>query len=243
MITHNAHPVNQSAWGSRLLSRADRWLRRIFAVRGIPQDDGGRTPLSSFLLPLPLLFLYGGIMGSWGMWGADSISANQWMQVLYSAIKVPLLLSLMFFLSIPFLFVLYALAGLAQDFRRVITLLAETQSAFAAALLGFAPFTLLWYGSSANYVHAILFNGLLFGLAAAVRHVVFRRRVGEMELRHHRHRLLLRLWFLLSAFVGVQAGWILRPFVGTPGMVPEFIREDSWGNAYVEVAMMIVNAL
>ena len=34
-------------------------------------------------------------------------------------------------------------------------------------------------------------------------------------------------------------GWILRPFVGTPGMPPEFFRAGSWTNAYLVVGRLL----
>jgi hypothetical protein len=37
--------------------------------------------------------------------------------------------------------------------------------------------------------------------------------------------------------------WVLRPFVGDPNQPTHFFREGAWGNAYVEVARMIVGVL
>lgn len=221
---------------------AERYLRRVFApLPPVPENRGGLV--RAWLRHVPLLMLYGGLMGSWGMWDAGSMSGGGWLQVLFSAIKVPLLLGGTFFLSLPCFFVLYALAGLAPEFRRVVFVLAGTQEAFAAVLLSLVPFTLLWYGSTTDYTDAVLFNGMIFGIAAAARQIMFRRACGEILMRHYRHRLLLRLWFLVYAFLGVQASWLLRPFIGMPGMKPEFIRSEGWSNAYVEIAAMIMNAL
>jgi hypothetical protein len=40
-----------------------------------------------------------------------------------------------------------------------------------------------------------------------------------------RGRLVLRTWILIYAVVGAQMGWILRPFVGHPGLPFEWFRE------------------
>ena len=48
---------------------------------------------------------------------------------------------------------------------------------------------------------------------------------------------VLRL--LVFAFVGIQMGWVLRPFIGHPRGRTTFFREGAWGNAYVEVAKMV----
>ena len=57
--------------------------------------------------------------------------------------------------------------------------------------------------------------------------------------RRRAHLRLFRIWLILYAFVGIQMGWVLRPFVGAPGQPVQFFREDSWGNAYVVVARLV----
>ena len=57
-----------------------------------------------------------------------------------------------------------------------------------------------------------------------------------------RHRVMLALWVVLYAFVGIQMGWTLRPFVGTPGIPVTFFREGPFTNAYVEVAKLVVGS-
>jgi hypothetical protein len=52
-------------------------------------------------------------------------------------------------------------------------------------------------------------------------------------------RSVFRLWLVVFALVGSQMGWILRPFVGNPGVPVQFFREDSFTNAYVAVVEMI----
>lgn len=48
---------------------------------------------------------------------------------------------------------------------------------------------------------------------------------------------------LVYTFVGIQMGWILRPFVGDPSRPVAFFREDTWGNAYVILAQIVRNLL
>jgi hypothetical protein len=50
---------------------------------------------------------------------------------------------------------------------------------------------------------------------------------------------MLRAWLVLYAFVGIQMGWVLRPFIGDPFGPVEFFRRGAWDNAYVIVARMI----
>jgi hypothetical protein len=55
--------------------------------------------------------------------------------------------------------------------------------------------------------------------------------------------MLLRAWLIVFAFVGIQMGWVLRPFIGHPRGPTTFFREGAWGKAYVEVAGMIRDVL
>jgi hypothetical protein len=42
---------------------------------------------------------------------------------------------------------------------------------------------------------------------------------------------------IVYAFVGIQMGWVLRPFIGSPTTPVQFFREESWDNGY----MVVVN--
>ncbi len=49
---------------------------------------------------------------------------------------------------------------------------------------------------------------------------------------------------LLFAVVGAQSGWVLRPFVGSPGSPPTLFRPGAWGgNVYVAVADSVWRAV
>ena len=54
---------------------------------------------------------------------------------------------------------------------------------------------------------------------------------------------MLGTWLVIYIFVGIQMAWILRPFVGDPGVPIEFFRRESWGNAYLVVARLIYEAV
>ena len=63
-----------------------------------------------------------------------------------------------------------------------------------------------------------------------------RNSIRRLVARSARHRTMFRLWLVIYAFVGIQMGWVLRPFVGHPAAPVQFFRSGMWGNAYVEVA-------
>ena len=51
---------------------------------------------------------------------------------------------------------------------------------------------------------------------------------------------MLWLWMLLYAFVGIQMGWMLRPFIGSPALAVTFFRPEPFSNAYEFVLRLIV---
>jgi hypothetical protein len=211
-------------------------IREFFsAADGILRDRSeaaaARHWLSALLFVVVFGSCYGALMGTFGGIGGDRL-----LQVLYSALKVPLLLLFTFVVALPSFFVLNTLFGLRSDFPAVLTALVSTQAGLTIVLLSFSPYTLFWYASSADYNAAILFNALIFGLAAFTGQWLLRRRYRVLIAANPRHRTLLRFWLILYAFVGIQSAWVLRPFIGNPGMRVQFFREEAWGNAYVEVA-------
>jgi hypothetical protein len=177
---------------------------------------------------------YGAVMGSFG-----GVIGERFLQVVYSAVKVPLLLLGTFMLSLPSFFVVNTLFGLRSDFSHSLRALLATQAGLTIILSSFAPFTILWYVSSSNYRGAILFNTLMFGCASFTAQWLLRRFYEPLIRRNRRHRLLLRTWLVIYAFVGIQMAWVLRPFIGYPDAPTQFFRQDAWGNAYVRLANIL----
>jgi hypothetical protein len=204
-----------------LLRRADDVLR-------------GRPSARSWPLLVVCGLLYGGVMGSF---------AGRAGQVVFSAVKVPMLLLATLGLSLPSFFVLNTLLGVRADFTEARRGIVASQAGLTVVLVALAPLTAFWYASSADYDAAILFNGLMFAVASVAAQVLLGRAYRPLIARNPRHRWLLRTWLVLYALVGIQMGWILRPFVGSPIMPLQFFRTGEWENAYVVVARLILKTL
>ena len=185
------------------------------------------------LLAFVILFgvFYGAVMGAFG-----GVAGQRALQPLYSGIKVPLLLLVTFGLSLPSFFVLNTILGVRADFPHVLRGLIATQAALTIVLAALAPVTAFWYASSADYESALVFNAFVFFAASVSAQFLLRRWYRPLVARNPRHRTLLRAWLVIYAFVGIQMGWTLRPFVGHPQGETRFFREEAWGNAYVHVA-------
>lgn len=195
------------------------------------------------LLILIFGMTYGAIMGTFGCLTFDGWFSERRWQVVYSAVKVPLLLSVTFAICLPSFFVVNTLLGLREDFRRAISALIAGQAAIAIILVSLAPLTALWYASSDDYHQAILFNTMVFGIASLTGQLVLRRNYQSLIMRDARHRKLLYVWIVSYAFVGVQMGWILRPFIGSQEAAVQFLRPEAWDNAYVYVLRILWQAI
>jgi hypothetical protein len=172
---------------------------------------------------------YGLVMGSFGGRG---------LQALYSAVKVPLLLAATVGLSLPSFFILNTLRGLRADFAQAVRAVVASQAGLTVVLASLAPVTAFWYASTTDYHGSILFNGVMFGVASLAAQGPLRRAYRPLVERDPRHKALVRFWVVLYAFVGVQMGWVLRPFIGDPVGPVQFFRPGAWDNAYVIVARM-----
>jgi hypothetical protein len=194
----------------------------------------GRPGARSWQIVLGCGLAYGGVMGAF-----DARLG----QVAFSAIKVPLLLTATLLLSLPSYFVLNTLLGVRSDFEEAWRAVIASQAGLTIILLSLAPLTAFWYASSSNYRAAIFFNALMFAVASLGAQVMLRRAYRPLIERDPKHRWLLRIWLVLYAIVGIQMGWNLRPFIGSPDQPVRFFREGAWENAYVIVARLLWEAL
>jgi hypothetical protein len=217
---------------------ADEVLRGETASVRLQRANGWPDLGALALMIVGFGIFYGSVMGTYGGVGGD----RAW-QVLYSAVKVPFLLFVTFTLSLPSFFVINTLLGLRDDFPRVLRALMATQAGLTVILSALAPFTAFWYASGSGYYPAILFNGLMFAVASFSAQWMLRRDYRPLIHSNPKHRWMLRAWIVIYVFVGIQMGWVLRPFIGNPDAAVEFFREGSWSNAYEVVIQMIWEVL
>lgn len=203
--------------------------------------DRPRLSLVKLLLCLCAFGLfYGGVMGLFRLLEGE----EAWLlQVVYSAVKVPLLLVITFLITLPSFFVLNTLLGLRNDFGTVIRAHIATQASLAIILASLAPFTIFWYASSGNYQAALMFNAAMFAIASFAAQAQLRAYYRPLVKSNSKHTWMLRAWICIYAVIGIQMGWLLRPFIGSPGSEVQFLRPEAWDNAFVLVARMFWNLL
>ena len=157
--------------------------------------------------------------------------------MLFGAIKVPMLFGITMLLAVPSFYVVSALRGVSNDFPKVFALLLDYQLLVALLLAALAPITALVNATTpvSGYLAVQFWNSFAFLLAASIAQLKFAAQARQLVARDSRHRLLLRMWSVLYAFIGIQMAWTLRPFIGQPGQAISFFRPGKLDNAYVEI--------
>lgn len=166
-------------------------------------------------------------------------SPQRLLGVVYSAAKVPLLILVSAMLTLPGFFVINTVLRLRDDWPVVLRAILRGQAAMGLALAALSPLTVLAYASELSYRGALLWNGGMFALSTLSAQAVMRRAYAPLIAADRRHRAMLVLWTGLYAFVGIQMGWTLRPFVGAPGAAPTFLRAEPLSNAYLVVLRLL----
>lgn len=205
-----------------------------FLRRGGLRAEG--SPLSSWRFGAVLLLCsggYGAVMASY-----DGFAGDRWLMVLYGALKVPLLFGATLALAVPAFYTLNLLTGLGSDFPQVRRALLDYQLSVSLQLASLAPVTVVMNLTVASYSLLQVWSAVVFGIAAWHARQSLVKRYRKLEAARPVHRRLRHLWFVLYAFVGVQMGWTLRPFLGSADLPAQFFRDDI-GNAYVRVAKLV----
>lgn len=220
------------------LAQADDILRRAPWTTQTHEAPGTLLRLATNLAGFA--FFYGAVMGTFRLLAGQ----EEWLkQILFSAFKVPILLSGSFLVGLPSFFVLSTLLGLRKDFGQSLRAIVAAQAGLAIVLAALAPLTLLFYVSSASYGNALLFNGVMFAVASLGAQYLLRGYYRPLIARNPRHRKLLISWGCIYVAVAIQLAWLLRPFVGAPGAPVAFLRPEAWDNAYVVVARLVLRAM
>ena len=178
--------------------------------------------------------MYGAAMG---LWGANPI------QAFYAAIKVPLLLLVSTAICLPSIYALNAVLGLRDDFGGVVRGILASQATIGVALASLSPIIWTAYASTPSYDMAKLANGAMFAVASIAGQTMLAAHYRVLILKDRRHWFGLAAWLSLYVFVAVQMAWVLRPYIGAPGLPTVFFRSSAWSNAYVEVAWTVWRAL
>lgn len=195
--------------------------------------------IGAFVRYLAIILIGSGVYGfTLGIWRAP-------LQSFYTAIKFPLLIFLTCAGNAVVNGMLAQILGSGLSFKQ--TSLAILMSFAIAAIIlgGLSPITLfIWYNASPlssgsavmghsimllTHVSAIAFAGIM-----ANRRLfnLLRKMSGSVSTA----RAVLLSWLAGNLFLGAQLAWNLRPFIGSPTLAVQFLRDDPLrGNFYEAV--------
>jgi hypothetical protein len=183
------------------------------------------------------------ILGA-GMYGAAMGWWRDPLQALFTAIKFPLIILLTCTANAMLNAMLAPLLGLNIPFRQSFLAIVMSFTIASAILGSFAPLVafIIWnsppmtlnqWESNGPYAF-ILFTFVVViafaGITANLRLLQLLRHLGG---RRNVAFLVMFAWLVGNLFFGTQLSWILRPFIGAPGLPVQFLRRDAFkGNFY-----------
>jgi len=187
--------------------------------------------INSNVAVIVLSAVYGAIMGLYA--GG--------LQILYDAIKIPILLLISLYITVPSFYVLTSLLGGRRSLSQVVVLLLSGLTAMSTILLALIPVNLFFFLTTANatystYAFLVLLNVLIFALAGFFALVYLLR--GFMALYPGGEWILsFLIGSFIFIFVGTQLAWVLRPYFHEG-----FIRPPE-KNFYVAMIELIIQLL
>ncbi|MFC2173744.1 actin-binding WH2 domain-containing protein [Acidobacteriota bacterium] len=157
------------------------------------------------------------------------------LQILFAAIKVPLLLFGTMAICLPTLYTFNLLLGSKLSFKQTLAVLLMSNYLLCLVLVSFAPILLFFILSTSSKSFAILLNVAiftisgLFGVSLLWKAMQFlSERSGDTD-----KAVIIKVWSVIYMFVGTQMAWLLRPFIGEKDAVILF--REIEGNFYVAV--------
>jgi hypothetical protein len=195
-----------------------------------------------------LILVGAGVYGAAVGWWRDP------QQALYTAIKLPLIILLVTIGNSLINAMLAPLLGLNIPFRQ--SFLAILMSfAIASVILGsFSPLIgfLIWNpppladarGSLGVYSVIMLVNVVAIAFAGIAANLRLRSLLRELGGNPRVAGRVLLAWLAGNLFLGSQLSWIFRPFIGSPGLPVQFLRDHPLkGNFYEAVYIAILHLL
>ena len=173
-----------------------------------------------------------------GIWRAP-------LQSFYTAIKFPLLIFLTCAGNAAVNGMLAQLLGSGLSFKQTSLAILMSFAIAAIILAGFSPITLFvrYNAPSLRSTNAILGHSVMLlthvGVIAFAGIIANRRLLDllrKISGRDATARTVLLSWLAGNLFLGAQLAWNLRPFIGSPGLAVQFLRDDPLrGNFYEAV--------
>ena len=194
------------------------------------------------------------IMAGAGIFGAAMGSWRDPLQAVYAGLKLPLILlgtaagnALINGMLAP---LLGLNAGFRQSFAAVLTsfVIAAIILGAVSPLMAFLVWNLPPLVPGAG-VAPVVYGAMLVTLVAAIAFAGVASNLRLLQFLRHLGggtpgaRRILFAWLAVNLLLGTQLSWILRPFIGSPGLDVQFLRPDAWHGNFFEALFSAVRRL
>ncbi len=217
-------PAGLLAYMDGLLRNREAYFEEIFEGDLLARHLG-----RLLLIILVMSGLHGLIMGA----------SSGLLQMLSSGVKVPALFLLTLAVCYPMLYVINVIMGSRLSFGQTLALILLALALSAVLLASFSPIALFFTIKQARYNFLQLLHVAIFACSGAFGMFALWQGLQAMceqsELYPKQALVILRVWAVIFAFVGLEMAWSLRPFVGKPGLEFELFRSHRHGTIYETV--------
>jgi hypothetical protein len=198
------------------------------------------------------LYIFVIVMGT-GFYGAAIGFWRSPLQSVYTALKFPIVILLTTACNALLNGMVAPLLGLNLRFRETMVVILMSFTIAACILAAAAPllFFLVWnvpeFGSPAQTIGVYSFMLLAQVVIVAFAGVVANLRLLQLLTKLAGNRKtawsVFLAWVTGNLFLGAQLVWVLRPFVGSPGLPVEFLRQNALNGNFYEAVIAALNNL
>jgi len=226
----------------------------------LPNLTNGRFDLPAGAMSI-LLTILGMVYGvCMGLFSITPNGSGHAMQILAATVKVPALFLLTTVVTFPSLYVFNTLFGSKLRFLPTLRLIVGTLTVTLAVLSSIGPIVGFFSVSSTSYAFVVLMNVAVFAVSGALGLSFLLKTLTRIQEanrplppplpegvspsvaaamnRPSNGWMVLMIWILLFGVVGAQMGWVLRPFIGSPGQEFTWFRPIS-GNFFEAVTTQL----
>ena len=165
-------------------------------------------------------------------------------QILYDALKIPLLLLIALYVTLPTYYVLNGILGGDLSLRQLSVLFMVSVSILTIMLIAFLPVTLFFTLTTpertfVTYGFTVLLNVIFFGIAGLTAVSYLWQGFSRIHGENKNWILATLIGTIVLIFVGTQLAWILRPYFHASW---DFIAPPS-GNFYIAIFELILRLM
>jgi len=232
----SSHTLSFWACALKILSVVEEFIKRRdeFFKNLVDEKEISSYFVNSNLSIMILSAIYGATMGIYG--GG--------LQILYSAIKVPILLLVSLYVTFPSYYVLYSLLGGKKTMGQTVMLLLFGFTAMSTVLIAFVPVNLFFMLTSpkSHETHdfTALLNIAIFALGGFFALTCFTKGAETLYRGSSENwKPAFILGSIILMFVGTQLAWVLRPFFN----YYELFMRPVEGNFYTSVVNLLMRSM